>query len=166
VIFYFLLEPVNRVLALLAMAFGILSTALYAACEIFYFGLPHVLLGGADYLKTFTPDQLHSLTLASLRLFNHGAGLVLIFYGVGWIIRGSLMVRSRYFPKVLGLLMIAGGLGFVAHTVALVLAPGLATPFLLFLMAPGGVLLGLWLLIRGINVAQFEAAAKAAAVQI
>jgi Domain of unknown function (DUF4386) len=162
-IFYVLLKPVSRGLALLSAFFGVLSTALYAACEIFYFGLPQLLLRGDDYLKTFTPEQINTLTLLSLKLFNYGAGLFLVFYGTGWIIRGWLMIRSGYLPKLLGLLMILGGLGFVAGTVTQVLAPQYQTPYMLLALMPGIVLLALWLLVRGVNVAKWEAKATAAA---
>jgi hypothetical protein len=163
VIFYVLLKPVGRVLALITVFLGLLSTATYAACEIFYFGLPQLLLRGSGYLGTFTPEQLASLTLLSFKLFNYGAGLFLVFYGTGWILRGVLMMRSGYFPKFLALLMMLGGLGFVASTLLQVLAPQLTSPYLLFAFAPGGILLGLWLLIRGVNVAAWEAKAAAAA---
>ncbi len=108
-IFYVLLEPVSRGLALLAAFFGLFSAALYAACEICYFALPRLLIGGAPFLKAFTPDQLDALALLSLKLFGAGAGLFLVFYGAGWIVRGWLMIRSGYFPKLLGGLMIVGG---------------------------------------------------------
>jgi len=161
-IFYVLLKPVSRGLALLSAFFGVLSTALYAACEIFYFGLPQLLLRGSDYLNTFTPGQINTLTLLSLKLFNYGAGLFLVFYGTGWIIRGWLMIRSGYLPKFLGLLMIVGGLGFVASTLTQVLAPQYQTQWMLLAMMPGGVLLALWLLTRGVNVAKWGAKAAAA----
>lgn len=157
VLFYLLLKPVSRGLAMFTVFLGLLSTALYAACEIFYFGLPQLLLRDSDYLKTFTPEQINTLILLSLKLFNYGAGLFLIFYGTGWIIRGVLMIRSGYLPKLLGVLMIVGGLGFVARTLVQVLAPQYSTPYLLFAMAPGGILLALWLVIRGVNVAKWEA---------
>lgn len=157
VIFYVLLKPVSRGMALMAAFFGGLSTALYAACEVFYFGLPHLLLSGAPYLNVFTAAQIDALVLLSLKLFSYGAGLFLIFYGTGWIIRGALMIRSGYFPKFLGLLMILGGLGFVARTLTAVLAPQYSSTIMLMLMAPGGVLLGLWLLIRGVDPQKWEA---------
>ncbi len=157
VIFYVLLAPVSRGMALMAAFFGLLSTALYAACEIFYFALPHLLLSGASYLNAFAPAQIDTLVLLSLKLFNYGAGMFLIFYGTGWIIRGWLMIRSGYFPKVLGLLMTMGGLGFVARTSTAVLAPEYSSNVMLMLIAPGGVFLGLWLLIRGVDPAKWEA---------
>jgi hypothetical protein len=156
-IFYILLSPVSRALALLAAFFGVISTATYAFCELFYFALPHLLTSDAGYLATFTPDQIAALTLLSMNLFSYGAGLFLVFYGLGWIVRGWLMVRSLYLPSWLGVLMIVGGLGFVARTLTGVLAPHYASPIMLFLMAPGGVLLGLWLLVGGVNQAKWDA---------
>ena len=161
VLFYLLLKPVNHALAMFTVFIGLLSTALYAVCEIFYFGLPQLLMRDAGYLKAFTPEQINALVLLSIKVFNYGAGLFLVLYGIGWIIRGSLMIRSGYFPKILGALMIIGGASFVASTLTQVLAPQLNTPYMLFLMAPGGILLGLWLLIRGINVAKWEERARA-----
>jgi hypothetical protein len=156
-IFYILLSPVSRGLALLAAFFGILSTATYAFCELFYFAAPHLLVSGADYLSAFTPEQIAALTLLSMKFFSYGAGLFLVFYGLGWIIRGWLMIRSSYLPSWLGVLMILGGLGFAARTLTGVLAPQYASPIMLFLMAPGGVLLGLWLMAFGVNQAKWDA---------
>jgi hypothetical protein len=156
-IFYVLLKPVSNGMALMAAFFGVLSTALYAACEIFYFGLPHLLISGAPYLNTFSPAQIATLVSLSLKLFGNGAGLFLIFYGAGWIIRGWLMIRSGYFPKLLGVLMIIGGLGFVVRTLTNVLAPQYASDLMLMLLMPGGILLGLWLMVRGVDPNQWEA---------
>jgi len=162
-IFYILLRPVSRGLALLAAFFGIISTVTYACCELFYFGLPHLLLSDAEYLRTFTSEQIATLTLLSLKLFSYGAGLFLVFYGISWIIRGWLMIRSGYLPSLLGVLMIIGGLGFAARTFTGVLAPQYASSIMLFLMAPGGVLLSLWLLVRGVNQAKWDAKVASAA---
>jgi hypothetical protein len=123
--------------------------------------LSQLLLRDDAYLKAFTPEQINALIFLSLKLFNYGAGLFLVFYGTGWIIRGWLMILSGYFPKILGLLMIVGGLGFVASTVTQVLAPEYRTLYMLFAMAPGGILLGLWLLIRGINAEKWAERAEA-----
>ncbi len=161
VIFYILLRPVSHLVSLLTVFIGLLSTALYAACEIFYFGLPQLLLRGSGYLDTFSPEQIGTLTLLSLKLFNYGAGLFLVFYGIGWVLRGWLMIRSGYFPRLLGVLMVIGGLGFMSSTLTQVLAPQYNTPLMLFALMPGGVLLALWLLIRGIDGSKWKAATAA-----
>src|SRR6185295_15343242 len=127
VVFYILLRPVSRGLSLLAAFFGVISTVTYACCELFYFALPYLLTRDAAYLGTFSPDQLATLTLLSFKMFSYGAGLFLVFYGTAWIIRGWLMIRSGYLPSLLGVLMIIGGLGFVARTFTGVLAPQYAS---------------------------------------
>ena len=154
-IFYLLLKPVRRDLALLAAFFGLVGTAVYAVAELFYFA-PSLILGGAGYLKTFSPDQLNTLALLSLKLFVYGGGIFLVFYGVAWVLRGYLIFRSGYLPKFLGVLMTLGGLAFVARNFALVLAPAYASGRLLLLMLPGALSLAVWLLVRGVDVAKWE----------
>lgn len=154
-IFYLLLKPVRKDLALLAAFFGLVGTAVYAVAELFYFA-PPLVLGGAGYLNTFSPDQLNTLALLSLKLFGYGGGIFLVFYGVGWVLRGYLIFRSGYLPKFLGVLMTLGGLGFVARNFALVLAPAFRSGSLLLLMVPGALSLGGWLLVRGVDVAKWE----------
>ena len=155
-IFYVLLKPVSKGLALLAAFFGLVGTAVFAAFELFYFA-PALILGGADYLKTFSPDQLNTLALLSLKLYGYGAALFTVFYGAGWVLRGYLIFLSGYLPKILGILMTISGLAFIARNFALVLAPQYATDKLLLLLVPGALLLALWLLVRGVNVPKWEA---------
>jgi Domain of unknown function (DUF4386) len=157
-IFYVLLRPVHRYLALLAAFFGLVSTAVFAAAELFYFA-PSLILGGAGYLKTFSPDQLNTLALLSLRLYGLGAAIFAVFYGMAWVVRGCLIFRSGYFPRFLGVLMTLAGLAFVARNFAVVLAPAYKSGGLLLLMVPGGLSLAFWLLVKGVDVPKWEAKA-------
>ena len=136
-IFYALLKPVDRTLALRAF-FGLVSTALSPSQRSFYLRRPKLILGGAGYLKTFAPDQLNTLALLSLKLFAYGGAMFTVFYGIGWVLRGYLIFRSGYLPKFLGVLMALGGLAFIARNFLLVLAPAYASGSLLLLMVPGG----------------------------
>ncbi len=158
-IFYALLRPVQKDLSLLAAFFGILSTALFAVAELFYFA-PSLILGGANYLKSFSPDQLNTLALLSLKLYGLGGGIFMVFYGIAWVIRGYLIFRSGYFPKVLGVLLIIAGLGFMAKTFTLVLAPAYASNVLLLPMFVAGMSLMVWLFVKGVDVAKWEAKAR------
>jgi hypothetical protein len=157
-ILYVLLRPVHRDLALLAAFFGLVGTAIFGVAELFYFAASHI-LGGAGYLKTFSPEQLNTLALLSLKLFGYGGGLFTVFYGVAWVLRGYLIFRSGYLPKVIGVLMTLGGLGFVTRNLALVLAPAYASGSLLLLLLPGALSLTVWLLVWGVDVPKWEAKA-------
>ena len=158
-IFYALLRPVQKDLSLLAAFFGIVSTALFAVAEFFYFATS-LILGGANYLKSFSPDQLNTLALLSLKLYGLGGGIFMVFYGIAWVIRGYLIFRSGYFPKVLGGLLMIAGLGFIAKTFTLVLAPAYASDVLLLPMFVAGMSLMVWLFVKGVDVAKWEAKAR------
>jgi hypothetical protein len=154
-VFYLLLRPVRSDLALLAAFLGLVSTAVFAVAELFYYAAS-LILGGADYLTTFSPDQLNTLALLSLKLYGYGGGLFMVFYGVAGILRGYLIIRSGYLPKTLGALLALAGLGFVTRNFALVLAPAYASDFLVLPMFIAMFSLNLWLLIRGVDVSKWD----------
>jgi len=154
VLFYVLLRPVNRNLALLSALFGVVATLTYAFAECFYFA-PAVILSGATYLKAFTQDQLNALALLSMRLFGRIAGIFIGFYGLATLIRGYLVYRSGYLPRAIGVMFMIGGAAFVLSNILVVLAPSYATPLLLFVMAPAGIAMLLWLLAKGVDVERF-----------
>jgi hypothetical protein len=154
-IFYVLLRPVRKDLALLAAFFGLVATATFTFAELFYFAAL-LILGGADYLKTFSPDQLNTLALLSLKLYGTGSGIFAVFYGVASTLRGYLIFKSGYLPKFLGALLALAGVGFVISNFALVLAPAYASRGLLIPTILAGLSLTLWLLIRGVDVSKWE----------
>ncbi|MBV9720157.1 MAG: DUF4386 domain-containing protein [Candidatus Eremiobacteraeota bacterium] len=158
---YVLLRPVNKNLALLAAFFGLVGTATYAIAEFFYFAALQ-LLEGATYLRTFSPEQLNTLALLSLKLYGDGAEVFMAFGGVGSIIVGYLIFRSCYLPKTLGVLLALAGLGFITINVALVLAPAYASPVLLLPVLLATLSLALWLLVKGVDVPKWVAAVSRA----
>ena len=154
-IFYALLRPVRRDVALLAAVIGLVGTAVFAAAELFYLA-PSLILRGDNYLSTFSAEQLNTLALLSLKLFVYGGAMFTAFYGVAWVLRGYLIFRSGYLPKFLGVLMALGGFGFIARNFLLIVAPAYPSGALLLLLMPGGLLLTGWLLVKGVNVERWR----------
>jgi hypothetical protein len=154
-IFYILLRPVQKDLALLAVFFGLIGTALFGVAELFYIAAP-LILGGAGYLQSFSPAQLDTLALLSLRLYGYGGVIFTVFYGVAWVLRGYLIFWSGYLPKLLGALAAVGGAGFVIRNFALVLAPGYASGGLLLPMIAATLALTFWLLVRGVDLSRWN----------
>ena len=152
---YALLKPVNRELSLLAAFFGLLATSLFAVAELFYIA-PTIILK-ASYLNAFSAQQLNSIVLLSLKLYSYGGMIFTAHYGMGWIVRGYLMFRSGYLPKFLGVLMTIGGGGFVVRNFLLILAPAYASDLFLMLMVPGGLILTVWLMIKGVDQSKWNA---------
>ena len=154
-IFYVLLKPVHKYVSLLAAFFGLIATATFAAAELFYYA-PMLVLRGSGHLESFSPDQLNTLALLSLRLFGLGTVIFTVFYGMGWVLRGYLMFQSGYFPKLLGTLLTVSGLAFIVSNFALVLAPQYRSGWLLFAMLPGVLLMAVWLLVKGVDLPKWQ----------
>jgi len=150
VFFYILLEPVDRRLALLSVIFGIASTITYAVSESSFFAASLV-LGDTPGMDAFTPDQRNALAYLAIRIMGAIAWLFLCLYGTATMIRGYLITRSTYIPKILGALFIIGGAGFFLRSATYLLAPRYSSPVLLLPMALAGIPTMAWLLFRGIR---------------
>lgn len=151
VIFYILLRPVNRNLALISAFFGIASMITFASAESSYYAASLIVPDTAG-MSAFTIEQRNALALLALRISSTIAGLFLALYGIATMIRGYLIMRSGYFPAVFGVLFLIGGAGFFLRTATFLLAPAYSKDYLLFPMALAGIPFMLWLLMRGVRI--------------
>jgi len=156
-VFYVLLRPVNKNLALLAVLFNLIQTAVLVANKLNLL-MPLFLLGNADYLKAFESNQLYALTYLFIKVHDYGFGIGLIFFGFACLIYGYLLFRSGYFPRTLGVLMAIAGLSYLTNSFTLILAPAYAwTIFPILVLALIGELsLCLWLIVKGVDLPKWE----------
>ena len=162
-IFFVLLRPVSRDLALLAVFFNLVSLAVEAsnALNLIAALFP---LGNAGYLAAFQPEQLYAMATLSIRSFEHGFGLALIFFGCECLVVGYLIFRSGFLPKAIGVLMQIAGLSYLINSFALLVAPKLADQLFPAILVPafiGEASLCLWLLLKGVNVEKWKTRAAA-----
>ena len=153
-IFYALLKPVSKELSLLGAFFGLMATALFAFAELFYLA-PTLFMTDSPW-KGLATDQIDQLILLSLRFYQFAAMIFSGYYGIAWIVRAYLIFRSGYLPKFLGVLMGIGGIGFLVRNFLLILAPSYASPLLLMLLFPGALVLMVWLLVKGVDMPQWN----------
>ena len=156
VLLYALLRPINRHLALLAVCFGLMGTATFAAGEMLYFAaaLPAV---DADVTRVIAPQAQAMLTYLCLTIFGYCFGIFAMFYGVAAAIRGYLMWRSGYLPRALGAIVVFGGASFIVKNWVIVITPRLDKPYIILPMFLTLVSMALWMLFKGINQAQWDA---------
>jgi hypothetical protein len=162
-IFYLLLRPVDRNLALLAVLFNIVQSAVLVATKMNLF-TPLFLLGGAAYLNAFDAAQLQALSYVSIRMDAYGFGVGLIFFGFECLVVGYLIRRSDFLPGILGVLMQIAGACYLIDSFALTLAPAFANRLFPWILAPcfiGETSLCLWLLIKGVDVRRWNERAGA-----
>ena len=159
-LFYVLLRPVHRDLALLSAFFGIVSMSLFAVVQMFYFTAP-MFLGGSRYLAHFSGQELEGLASAFVSISGNLSGLFMLFYGLAWIVRGYLTFRSGYLPRFLGLLMLLAGTGFVAKNILKVLAPAFSSDLLLAPMFLNVLAVAIWMLAKGVDADKWHEAQRA-----
>ena len=161
---YRLMRPASRGLALLAVMFQVISTTGFAMSQVPYYSVLPI-LSGADYLKTFSRDQLNSLALLSLRVSGFNKVLFELHYGAGAMLFGYIMFRSGFLPRLVGILLAIGGASFMC--MALVAVSGLrqASFPLQISFTVTTTLVALWLLIKGVDEARWQESAAAAGRQ-
>ena len=155
---YVLLRPVNRNLALLTLLLNLIQTAVLVANKLNLL-VPLFLLGDADYLKAFDPAQLQAWSYIAIKLHDYGFGVGLIFFGCVCLVEGYLIRKSRYLPWLIGVLMQIAGACYLVNSFALLLAPafeGKIFPAILMPCLIAELSLALWLLVKGVNVAEWK----------
>ncbi len=156
-VFYVLFKPVSNALALLAAFFRLAQAAILGLNLLNLFFVLQ-LLSGADYLTAIGADQLHAQALLYLNAHSTGYSLGLVFFGLDCLVLGYLIFKSGYVPRILGVLLVFAGLGYLVDSFASFLLPDYAdyeAIFALVVFAPAIIAelsLCLWLLLKGVNV--------------
>lgn len=159
-LFYVLLRPVDRTAALLSLVFGLVGATIKTLARAFYYA-PLLVLGGASYLSVFSADQLQALSLLFIKINNQTANMALVFLGVGTAFQGFLMAKSTFLPRVLGVVTLVSGIGWLVY-----LSPPLASGLFYYLIALailGLVLTSGWLMVRGVDEQRWREQARVAA---
>jgi hypothetical protein len=119
-------------------------------------------VSSADNLTAFSAEQLQELAALFLDIYQHGFVLAHIFFGLWLFPMGYLVFKSGFLPKVIGVFLIIAGVGYVVDFTLFFLLPEITVKVSEFTFV-GEVLLLLWLLIMGVNVAQWRVRALASA---
>jgi hypothetical protein len=147
---YQLLEPVNRRMAVSMVIFILLGVPIAMLNELNQFAVL-ALLHNANSLPGFTVTQLQALVPLLLNLHQQGINIAQIFWGLWLLPMGYLVFKSGFLPKILGILLVIGGVGYLAQSLAAFLLPSFGVNIAMFTFW-GEVLFPLWLLIKGIKI--------------
>ena len=105
----------------------------------------------SDILPILQPDQLHAQVMLSLNTFRTQWHFGLLFFGIHLGLLGYLVFRSKYIPKILGVLLIIAGLGYVLTTLKPYLFPTVNLDFAEYTFY-GELIFMLWLVIMGARI--------------
>jgi hypothetical protein len=151
---YVLLRPVNRNLALLFLLLNTVGVAIQCASM---FPLVSAMLQGdaASHMQAYSASQLEGLAYLSINVYKTGFVTAQLFFGMWLFPLGSLVYKSKFLPRFLGVLLVLDGIAVLIWFLQALLLPdyaairypGLAVSFI------AEVGLALWLLVKGAKVA-------------
>lgn len=124
---YQLFRPVDRARAAL-MALLLLVAMPVSFVVALHYVAAQWLLTGAPVVASLGATDREAIGMLFLRLHNHGVLAVEIFWGLWLLPFGLLVLRSRFLPRVLGVLLLIAGVAYVAHSLTTLLLDGQRFP--------------------------------------
>ena len=163
-ILYNLFKVVNKNVALMMALFAFVADAIESVSLLAHFA-PLELLGNRYYLRAFSVEQLEAAAYFSVQLFEQGFAISLVFFGFNCLTMAYLIVHSRFFPRIIGVLLAIEGLGYLINSFSLFLAPAMQARIFPYFSATAiaEVALCVWLLAKGVNVERWREQAGIAA---
>ena len=158
IVYYVLLKPVNKTLALMSLFLGLVQTAVLVASKM-NLVMPLLLLSNSDYLKSLDLNTLQTFAYLSIVAHDYGYGIGLIFFGCSCLINGWLIIKSGYFPRMLGFMIQIAGVCYLVNSFALILSPALAHALFPTILLPsliGELFMCIWLLFKGVNITKWK----------
>lgn len=153
VLFYILLKPVNKVLALGAAFLRLAQAAIIGLNLLNYYNVLNVLESTA-YVSTFQPEQIQAQVMLYLQMHSHGYLVSGVFFGFSCMLLGYLFCKSPLFPKVLGVMMTIASVSYLVDCFTNFLAPEYAGMSEMLVVSTAVITefaLCLWLLIKGVR---------------
>jgi len=154
-VLYKLLKPVSKNHASLMVVFalvGVPMTMLNTLNQI----AALLLLKGADFLKVLGTDQLHIQMMFFLNLNEQGVLIPTIFWGLWLLPLGFLIYKSGYFPRILGVLVMVAGFGYVLDSFTHFILPDAIPLPVIILLTIGEILFMLWVLFKGAKIPEMK----------
>jgi hypothetical protein len=148
-----LFKAVGPTLARLALVFSVAGVIVEAA-SLLHLYVPLAMIEESGALTALGAGQRQALSYLAVGLFDTGFGFALVFFAGFCVLIGTLILRSRLIPRVLGALMVVAGSCYVVNTLALILWPALSDLLVPGILLPVGLAelsLALWLAVKGVQ---------------
>jgi len=148
---YKLFKPVNKNQAVLMVVLFLVSVPLAMLNTLNLFAA-QLLSSGADMISA---EQLQALVPLFLDLNEYGIYIAYIFWGLWLFPLGYLAFKSGFLPKILGIYLMISCFGYLIDFVTFFLFPNFGVSINMF-TGWAELFMCLWLLIKGVNVEQWQ----------
>jgi len=156
---YVILKPVNKNLALTTIFFRFIYALMWGIMALNTFSALRI-LGDASYLPVFDTNQLQTLSRLHLSSNWDAYYIGLPFWGLASVVCSYLWLRSKYIPKILAVFGIVSSVWCVICAFIFIIFPNFKETVNLWLfdmpLVIFEIILGIWLLSKGLRPARFE----------
>lgn len=149
---YHLLKRVHEVMAKLMMWFAMVAIPVLFVEGAIQFTTLYIFKG--DLLKSFQPDQAKEIAASLLNFTDNINQLITVHWGLWLLPMGWLVYKSRFIPRLLGVLLCINGMGYMISSITFILVPDRmdeVTKIVYPTYFIGELPLILWLLIKGVK---------------
>jgi hypothetical protein len=154
VVLYKLLRPVHETWAKLMVIFAVVTVPISYINLLNKFAVLS-LISGFNHLKVAANDQLQAQVAFYLDLYNQGNLVNQIFWGLWLFPFGYLVFKSKFLPKILGILLMAGCFGYLIDFFGSFFSPhyneSAISSYITLPASLGEIGSCLWLLIAGVK---------------
>jgi hypothetical protein len=149
---YRLLKTVNESQAKLMVAFVLVQIPVVFLGEAF--NVSAMMVAKGEIMQSLDVSQRQEMTILFLKTYDYGIMLLETFWGLWLIPFGVLCYQSSFIPRLLGILLILGGVAYIVEVFAFLLFPETKATIskgtiIFYSIAEIGTVL--WLLIKGVN---------------
>ena len=152
-ILYLLLRPINPSLSLFAAFLRLVMTAISGVNSLNQLDAL-LYLKSSDLLSGLGPGQTSALAVQALTTHTMGQHVALVFFGVHCFVVGAIVFWSGYLPRLVGVLLAIGGIGYLTNSFSAILALPFASllfPWVLLPALAGELTLAVALLAGVVN---------------
>lgn len=149
---YQLLKRVHGIMARLMLWFAVIAIPVLFIEQAIQFTAFFIFKG--DLLISFPPEQAREIAASLLNLADNTGQLITFNWGLWLLPMGWLVYKSAFIPKILGILLVINGLGYMIASITFILWPdSLKSVFKIVYPTyfAGELPLILWLLIKGVK---------------
>jgi len=151
--FYNLFKEVDKKLSIIMVTLVIVAIPIAFVNQTIQAAVLNI-INNENFIKTFNTKQVVSIIQLFLNLYEHGNYAVMIFWGLWLFPLGLLIIKSKFIPKIFGILLIFGCFGYLVPSFTYIISPYYGKfifPISTIPSAVAEILIILWLLIKGIK---------------
>jgi Domain of unknown function (DUF4386) len=153
-VLYLLLKHVNQLAAAAMVTLVAVSVAI-SSVNLLNQYTALTIATNEDYTRAFGQAGSDALAVLFASIYSNGWFVASMTFGLWLLPLGYLVIRSGYFPKFLGVLLIIGSFAHLAGFFTHFLAPDLSRSIGLYFTGPAAateLVFVAWLLIKGVRV--------------